>query len=1050
MNFSLFFIDRPRFAIVISVVVLLVGALSYLGLPVAQFPEVAPPTIIVNAAYPGADAATVADTVATPLEQEINGVEDMLYMASQSTGDGSMQLTVTFKSGTDLDRAQVLVQNRVAIAEPRLPEEVRRLGVTTNKSSPDLLMVVHLVSTDDSRDQLYISNYAFLQIRDVISRIDGVGQVRFFGAREYSMRVWLDPDRLAGFGMTAGDVLKALRAQNVQVVAGALGQPPIPSGQAFQISVNAQGRFANAEQFGDVVVKTGEDGRLLRVRDIGRVELGAREYTTNSYLNGKPAVAMVLFQRPGANAITTTKSVIGTMDELAKDFPDGFEHRIVYNPTKFIEESVAAVIQTLFEAVLLVVLVIVIFLQSWRAAIIPLAAIPVSLVGTFAIMGPLGFSLNNLSLFGLVLAIGIVVDDAIVVVENVQRNIEEGLAPRAAARKAMGEVSGPIIAMSLVLVAVFVPTAFISGISGQFYRQFALTIAGATMISMINSLTLSPALCAILLKERAERKGFVAKAWWVLTGWFFWLFNKTFDKSSVVYAAAVRRLVRMSAVALAVYVGLLGLTGFMFNTVPGGFIPEQDQGYLIVAIQLPEGASLERTDRVVRQVSQIVMDTPGIYGAVGFAGFSGATRTNAPNAAAVFTPLEPFEDRVKRGLSSFSILADLQQRLGAVRDAGAFVINPPAVRGIGTGSGFRMQVQDRAGRGFEMLQATIEEVVGSARADAEIVGAFSTFRADTPQLFVDIDRTKAQMLGVPVENIFEALGVYLGSAYVNDFSLLGRTYRVTAQADPGSRVSPEDILALRTRNEEGGMVPLGSVVTLRDISAPNRVMRYNMFPSASIDGRGAPGVSSGEAIQRMEQIAQYTLPRGMSYEWTDLAYQQKLEGNTAIYIFPLAVLFVFLLLAAQYESWSLPLAIILIVPMSLLCAIVGVWFRGMDNNILTQIGFVVLVALATKNAILIVEFAKVQEEEGKDRFAAVVEACRLRLRPILMTAFAFILGVVPLVIATGPAAEMRRSLGTTVFSGMLGVTFFGLFLTPVFYVVIRGVVTRNRRNKPAT
>ncbi len=1045
MNFSYFFIDRPRFAIVISIVILLVGALSYLGLPVSQFPDVAPPTIVVSAVYPGADAKTVADTVATPLEQEVNGVEDMLYMSSQSTSDGGMQLTISFKTGTDLDRAQVLVQNRVAIAEARLPEEVRRLGITTNKSSPDLLMVVHLVSPDDSRDQLYISNYAFLQIRDVVSRIDGVGQVQFFGAREYSMRVWLDPDRMAGFGMTAGDVIRSLQAQNVQIAAGSLGQPPTPSGQAFQVTINAQGRFATPEQFGEVVIKSADDGKLLRVRDVGNVELGAREYTTNSYLNGKPAVAMVMFQRPGANAITTTETIIETMEELSLDYPDGFEHRIVYNPTKFIEESVTAVIHTLFEAVILVVIVIVIFLQSWRAAIIPLVAIPVSLVGTFAIMGPLGFSLNNLSLFGLVLAIGIVVDDAIVVVENVQRNIEEGLAPKEASRKAMHEVSGPIIAMSLVLVAVFVPTAFISGISGQFYKQFALTIAGATMISMVNSLTLSPALCAILLKEESERKGIIAKVWWVLTGWFFWLFNKIFDKSSIVYAGAVKRIVRMAVVSLVVYIGLLGLTGFMFNKVPAGFIPEQDQGYLIVAIQLPEGASLERTDRVVQQVSQIVSETPGIEAAVGFAGFSGATRTNAPNAAAVFTPLKPFDERVELGQSSFSILSDLQQRLWAVRDASVFVINPPAVRGIGTGSGFRMQVQDRNGRGYAMLQESTQHIAATANADPLIAGTFSTFRADTPQLFVDIDRTKAQMLGVPVENIFEALSVYLGSSYVNDFNLLGRSYRVTAQADPEYRITPEDILRLRTRNEEGGMVPLGSVVTLRDITAPSRVMRYNMYPSASLDGRGMPGVSSDEAISRMEQLAGQTLPQGMSYEWTDLAYQQKLEGNTALYIFPLAVLFVFLLLAAQYESWSLPLAIILIVPMSLLCGIAGVWFRGMDNNILTQIGFVVLVALATKNAILIVEFAKVQEDEGKDRFAAVVEACRLRLRPILMTAFAFILGVVPLLIATGPAAEMRQALGTAVFSGMLGVTFFGLFLTPVFYVVIRGFVTRRRK-----
>lgn len=1042
MNLPKFFIDRPRFAIVLSLVAMIVGALSYLGLPVAQFPDVAPPTIVVTASYPGANAATIAETVATPIEQEVNGVEGMLYMSSQSTGDGQMQLTVTFATGTDLDRAQVLVQNRVSVAEPRLPEEVRRLGITTNKSSPDLLLVVHLVSPDDSRDQLYISNYAFLQIRDVISRIDGVGQVQFFGAREYSMRVWLDPDRMASFSLTTQDVVAALREQNVQIAAGTLGQPPVPEGQAFQVTINAQGRFADAEQFSNVVVKTGEDGRLLRVRDIARVELGAREYATNSYLDGDPAVAMVVFQRPGSNALDTAESVLQTMDELSQDFPDGLEHTVVYNPTKFIEDSVNAVIHTLFEAVVLVVLVIVVFLQSWRAAIIPLAAIPVSLIGTFAIMAPLGFSLNNLSLFGLVLAIGIVVDDAIVVVENVQRNIEEGLEPREATRKAMDEVAGPIIAMSLVLVAVFIPTAFISGITGQFYRQFALTIAGATVISMISSLTLSPALCAILLKKEASDRGIIGKVWWFLTGWFFWLFNKAFDAGSSLYASAVRRLVRLSVVALVVYVALLGGTGYMFNKVPAGFVPEQDQGYLIVAIQLPEGASLERTDRVVQQVSQIALDTPGIRNAVAFAGFSGATRTNSPSAAAVFTAFEPFEER--GGLTAFDILPDLQVRLGDVRDAAIIVLNPPAIRGIGTGGGFRMQVQDRGGRGYEMLQAATGELVNAARGDPRLAGAFSTFRADTPQLFADIDRTKAQMLDVPVENVFQTLSVYLGSSYVNDFNLLGRTYRVTAQGDAEFRLTPEDVMRLRTRNTNGDMVPLGSVISLESVTGPDRVQRHNLYPAASLDGRANVGISSGQALDIMDQLAADVLPRGMNYEWTDLAYQQQLAGNTAIYVFPLAVLFVFLLLAAQYESWSLPLAIILIVPMCLLCAILGVWLRGMDNNILTQIGFVVLVALATKNAILIVEFAKVQEDSGKNRFDAVVEACRLRLRPILMTAFAFILGVVPLLIASGPASEMRQALGTAVFSGMLGVTLFGLLLTPVFYVVIRGIVSRKR------
>ncbi|MEO1008517.1 MAG: multidrug efflux RND transporter permease subunit [Planctomycetota bacterium] len=1041
MNLSRFFIDRPRFAIVISLLTMIVGALSYVGLPVAQFPDVAPPTVVVSASYPGADAVTIAETVATPIEQEVNGVEDMLYMTSQSTSDGTMQLTVTFGTDTDLDRAQVLVQNRVAIAESRLPEEVTRLGVTTTKSTPDLLIVVHLVSPDDSRDQLYISNYALLQVRDVLARIEGVGNIQFFGSREYSMRVWLDADRMSAFGLSTQDIVESLRRQNVQVAAGAIGQPPAPLGEAFQLSVNTQGRFEDPEQFGGVIIRSGEDGRLLRVRDVARVELGARNYTTNSYLDGQPAVAMAIQQRPGANAIDTVEEIYATMDRLAEDFPDGLAYRVIYNPTAFIERSVDAVIHTLFEAVVLVIIVIVVFLQSWRAAIIPLAAIPVSLIGTFAIMAPLGFSLNNLSLFGLVLAIGIVVDDAIVVVENVERNIEDGLAPKEATRKAMGEVSGAIVAMSLVLVAVFVPTAFLSGITGAFYRQFALTIAGATMLSMINSLTLSPALCALLLQPRGEaRKGLISRVGGFLLGWFFKLFNKAFDASSNVYAVVVRRIVRFAVIAAVLYVALLGLTGYMFNKVPAGFVPEQDQGYLIVAIQLPEGASLERTDRVVREVSDIAMATPGIENAVAFAGFSGATRTNASNAAAVFTPLAPFEERQKDGLTSFDIIPDLQERLSAVRDASIIVLNPPAIRGIGTGSGFRMQLQDRSGLGYPLLQAATDDLVDAARDHQDLEGVFSTFRADTPQLYADIDRTKTEMLGVPVSNVFETLSVYLGSAYINDFTLLGRTYRVTTQGDAGFRLTADDILSLRTTNAEGGMVPLGSVVTIDRTIGPSRVMRHNLYPAASIDGRATAGTSSGEALAIMDRLADQTLPRGMSYEWSDLAFQQQLAGNTAIYIFPLAVLFVFLLLTAQYESWSLPLIIILIVPMCLLCAIAGVWLRGMDNNILTQIGLVVLVALATKNAILIVEFAKQQEDAGKNRFDAVVEACRLRLRPILMTAFAFILGVVPLLIATGPASEMRRALGTAVFSGMLGVTLFGLFLTPAFYVLVRRLV----------
>ncbi len=1046
MNIPRFFIDRPIFAFVISIVVVLVGGIAYLGLPVAQYPEVAPPTIVVTAVYPGANAATVAETVATPIEQEVNGVEDMLYMQSNCTTDGRMQLTITFRLGTDLDKAQVLVQNRVAIAETRLPEEVRRLGVTTAKSSPDILMVVHMLSPDDSLDQLYISNYALLQVRDVLARIPGVGSINMFGAREYSMRVWLDPDKLAAIDLTAPDVVRALQAQNVQVAAGTLGQPPIPAGSAaFQLTVNAQGRLIQPEQFEEIIIKTGADARFTRLRDVAYVELGAQDYVTNSYLNNQAAVALVIFQRPGSNALATSEAVRETMAGLSESFPEGLAFDIVYDPTEFVAESIHEVYKTIYEAVVLVVLVIVIFLQSWRASIIPLFAIPVSLVGTFAVMQALGFSLNNLTLFGLVLAIGIVVDDAIVVVENVQRNIEKGLQPREAARVAMDEVGGAIVAISLVLTSVFVPTAFISGITGQFYRQFAITIACATLISMVNSLTLSPALAAILLKPEGASHSPAARLGAALFGWFFRLFNWGFDRSTSLYAGAVARLLRVSVIVLIVYVALLGATYSMFGRVPVGFVPEQDQGYLIVSIQLPDSASLERTDEIVKQVSEICRETPGIRNAVAFAGFSGASRTNAPNAAAIFTGLDPFEERVEHGLGAVQIIQDLQHRVGAIKGAFIFVLNPPPVPGIGTSGGFQMQLQDRSGRGYAMLQSATDELVGRANAEPGLVAVFSTFRANTPQLYADIDRTRAQMLDVPVESVFETLRIYLGSAYVNDFNFLGRTFQVRAQADAPFRLEIDDVMNLRTRSATGAMVPLGSVLGIRPAAGPDLVTRYNLYPSATVNGSTLPGVSSGQGLAAMERLAGDVLPHGFGFEWTGLAYEQKTAGNTATIVFPLSVLFVFLVLAALYESWSLPLAIILIVPMCLLSAISGVWLRGLDNNILTQIGFVVLVALASKNAILIVEFAKAQEDEGKSRFDATVEGSRLRLRPILMTSFAFILGVVPLLIATGPAAEMRRSLGTAVFYGMLGVTFFGIFLTPVFYYVIRWIAGLRRR-----
>jgi hydrophobe/amphiphile efflux-1 (HAE1) family protein len=1050
VNVSRFFIDRPIFAAVISIVTVIVGAIAYLSLPVAQYPDVVPPTIVVTASYPGAPPEVIAETVATPIEQEVNGVEDMLYMSSQSTSDGQMQLTITFKLGTDLDKAQVLVQNRVAIAEPRLPEDVRRLGVTTIKSSPDLLMVVHLLSPDHRYDQLYIGNYALIQIRDPLARVDGVGSVNLFGLREYSMRVWLDPERLAYLNLTPGDVVRALREQNLQVASGVIGQPPVPTGNAYQLSVNTLGRLLEADQFADVVVKTGTDGRITRVRDVARIELGARDYTVNSYLDNQPAVAMAVSQRPGSNALATADAIEHTMNELAKRFPQGLEYRIVYNPTVFVRESVNAVIHTLFEAVALVIVVVLLFLQNWRASLIPLLAIPVSLIGTFAVMAGLGFSLNMLSLFGLVLAIGIVVDDAIVVVENVERHIAEGLSPRDATRKAMDEVTPAVIAIAFGLSAVFVPTAFITGISGQFYRQFALTIAVSTMLSAFNSLTLSPAMCALLLRPRDTRKDWFERLWDRLLGRFFAAFNRGFVALGGRYARAVGWFVRRVGIGLAVYAGLMALTVFGFRTVPSGFIPAQDMGYLITAIQLPDGASLERTDAVVRRASEIILATPGVRFAVAFAGFSGATRSTASNAGAIFVGPSPFEERVDHGPTARELLGTLQERLSEIEDAQIFVIPPPPVRGLGTAGGFKLLVQDRAGRGYRALQQATDELVAAAHREPSLRGVFTTFRASTPQLYADIDRVKAQKLNVPLSNIFDALQVYLGSAYVNDFNRFGRTFQVRTQAEGSFRADPADIERLKTRNAQGGMVPLGSVLDVQWRSGSDRIVRYNMFPAAEVQGDAAPGFSSGDAIATMERLADRVLPPGFAIAWTDIAYQEQLAGNTALFIFPLCVLFVFLVHSAEYESWLLALAIILIAPVCLPFALGGVWLRGMDNNLITQIGFVTLIGLAAKNAVLIVEFAKQQEDEGKDRFAAAIEACRLRLRPILMTAFAFVLGVVPLVRAAGPGAEMRQVLGTAVFSGMLGVTFFGLFLTPVFYVVLRGLGGRRARRRAAS
>ncbi|WP_375461392.1 efflux RND transporter permease subunit [uncultured Enterovirga sp.] len=1054
MRFAHFFVDRPIFASVLSVLLVLVGYVAYTRLPVAQYPEIAPPTITVRASYPGANAETVAATVANPIEQEINGVEGMLYMSSYSTSDGNMTLTITFQPGTNLDQANVLVQNRVATATPRLPLEVRNLGVTTRKASSDFLLVVHMLSPDDSFDQLYISNYTLIRVRDELLRLEGVGDVTVFGAREYSLRVWLDPNKLATYGLSTTDVTAALQEQNVQVAGGALGGPPSPKDSAFQLTVQTQGRFESVGQFQDVIVKS-VGGRLVRLRDIARVELGARDYTTNSYLDGKPAIGIGVFQRPGTNAIGASEAVIAKMKQLQAQFPKGLEYRIAYNPTLFISESVSEVYKTLFEAVILVVIVILVFLQSWRTALIPIVAIPVSLIGTFALMSAFGFSLNNLTLFGLVLAIGIVVDDAIVVVENVERNIAEGKSPREAAHITMDEVGGAVIAIGLVLSAVFVPTAFIPGISGQFYRQFALTIAAATIISAANSLTLSPALCALLLQPHREAhhrpRFFIARWGAALANGF----NRAFDATARGYSRVVQALVGRTVwllLMLAVYGAVIAGTIFLARTTPTGFIPAQDKGYLIAVIQLPDGASLTRTDAVMRRAEDIIREIPGIANVIAIAGFNGATFTNSTNGGVMFLPLKPFEERNSPNLTAAALAGQVIGKLSVIQEATIFALPPPPVQGLGNAGGFKLMLQDRIGAGLGALLASAREIIGQANQNPNLTRVFTTFGNNTPQIFLDIDRTKARMLDVPLANIFNTLQVNLGGAYVNDFNVFGKVYQVRIQADERFRVERDSILRLKVRSSTGALVPLGSLVDIRDTAGSDLVQRYNMYTAVPIQGDTARGISSGIGLSEMEKLAS-RLPDGQGYEWTELAYQERAVGNTAIFVFALGVLFVFLVLAAQYESWSLPLAIILVVPTGVLAALGGVVLRGQDNNILTQIGLVVLIGLAAKNAILIVEFAKQMEDrDGKNPVEAVVEAARLRLRPILMTAFAFILGVVPLVIATGPGAEMRQALGTAVFFGMLGATVFGLFLTPVFYVTIRALTlrfSRPRKQPPA-
>ena len=1050
MRFSHFFIERPIFAAVLSVLLTIAGIVAQRSLPVSEYPEIAPPTVNISTYYPGASAEVVAATVATPIEQQVNGVDDMLYITSQSTGDGKLSIDVVFKPGTDVDKAQVLVQNRVAIATPRLPEDVARQGITVQKASPDLMMVVHMISPDGSRDQKYISNYATLYIKDALSRVDGVGNVQILGARDFSMRVWLDPGKIAARGLTAGEVVAALRAANLQVAAGAINQPPAKSPGAFQLSVQTLGRLTDPAQFGDIVIRADADG-YVRVRDVARVELGALDYTVNTYLDRDAATAMAIFQRPGSNALATAAGVKAVMQEAKKDFPPGVDYTIAYNPTEFIQQSIDEVVQTLFEAVGLVVLVVIVFLQTWRAAIIPVIAIPVSLIGCFVILSGVGLTFNTLSLFGLVLAIGIVVDDAIVVVENVERYLEHGLSPKEAAHKTIDEVGSALLAIALVLCAVFIPAAFITGLQGTFYKQFAVTIASATVISAFVSLTLSPALAAILLKPRqanADSSTLMARISRPLR-WFFAGFNWGFHKLSIGYGALTARVIRIGVIALVVYAGLIYFAVDLMNRTPTGLIPQLDRGYLIAAFQLPPGASLDRTDKVLREASNIILGRKGVERVDPFVGFDGATFTNATNTGVIFVVLKSFEERAKEGLTSTKIQADLRDQLKVLTDSFVFVLEPPSVPGIGTGGGLKGYVQDRAGRGLPALEKASWEVVGAANANPGFSQAFTLFNTHTPQVYADIDRTKAELLGVPISRVFEALSVYMGSAYINDFNLLGRTYQVTAQADNDFRLTKRDVANLKTRNVSGDMVPIGSVATLRDTTGPYRVTRYNLYPAAEVQVSLARGFSSGQGIAAVEAIAKEKLTQGFGFQWTEIALQETLAGNTSIIAFGLAVVFVFLLLAALYESWLLPFAVILIVPMCVLAAMIGVTARDLDRNILVDIGLIVLVGLAAKNAILIVEFAKQAEEDGQTRFEAAVSAARTRLRPILMTSFAFIFGVLPLMSASGAGAEMRQSLGTTVFAGMLGVTMFGLLFTPIFYVIVRGIALRIDRFRRA-
>src|ERR1700754_800197 len=1037
MNISAFFIDRPIFASVVSILILTAGLVAMPLLPISEYPEIVPPPVVISGTYPGASPKTIAETVITPLEQQINGVENAIYTNSSSTPDGNFAITVTFKLGTNLDTAQVQTQNRVSQAEPRLPDVVRQIGLITQKRSPDLTMVVFLRSEDGRYDSLYLRNYAVIQVRDVLARLPGMGDVRVFGSGDYAMRLWLDPAKISSRDMTVDDVLNAVREQNVQVAAGQIGGQPALPNTNFEYIVNAMGRLQTEAEFSNIIIKTGANGDVVYLRDVPRIELGPESYALRSMLDAKPAVGIPVFQLPGANALQLSAAVRKTMVELAKSFPQGVSYEIDYDPTVFVRASIEAVIHTLLEAVALVVLVVIVFLQTWRASLVPLVAVPVAIMGALAALLLLGFSINSLTLFGLVLATGIVVDDAIVVVENVERKIEEGLPAREAAHAAMAEVTRPIISIMLVLCSFFIPVAFLSGISGQFYRQFAITIAASTIISTFNSLTLSPALAALLLRPKDAKPDVFQRLIDRVLGLPFKAFNSVFGRLSTRYGAAVATVARRRNPILIVFVLLLVCTWFIFRIVPGGFIPSQDKQYLIGVVQLPNAASLDRTERVVRQMSQIALATPGIEHAIGFPGLSANGFVNLDNSAVVFLPLTDFDKRTTKALAATTLAGTLMKKFSAIGDANILVISPPPVQGLGTTGGFKLYLQDRGGRGYDDLAKVTSDILNLARQQKELFGlaTYTTFQNGVPQLFADVDRVKAKRQGIPLSNIFSTLQAYLGSTYVNDFNKFGRTFRVYAQAEAQFRSRPEDVANLKTRNGNGEMVPIGSVANIRLATGPDRVAHYYVYLASDINSQAAPGYSSGQANAAMERVLA-SLPNGYGFEWTELTFQQKTASNVAVVVFPICVLLVFLILAAQYESWSLPLAIILIVPMCLLSSMIGVKLSGSDNNILTQIGFIVLVGLACKNAILIVDFAREHYDHGMGVIEAAVEACRLRLRPILMTSFAFIMGVVPLVLAHGAGSEMRHAMGIAVFSGMLGVTLFGLFLTPVFFVTI--------------